>query len=106
MPGGGRFRAVLIDFGSARDAAVDVHSRAEALAVQEDAEAHCRHAFKGSICNTILEWSGPCCEATGLVAYSQCMCLKLAQQVSCVNAIKVRKILVCQPAALCDPDVS
>lgn len=44
VPGGGRFRAVLMDFGSAAPARVDVRSRAEALAVQEEAEAHCRRA--------------------------------------------------------------
>ena len=44
VPGGGQFRAVLMDFGSTREAAVDVHSRTEALAVQEDADAHCRRA--------------------------------------------------------------
>lgn len=44
MPGGGRFRAVLMDFGSTAPARVDVRSRAEALAAQEEAEAHCRRA--------------------------------------------------------------
>lgn len=48
VPGGGRFRAVLMDFGSTREAAVDVHSRTEALAVQEDADAHCRRACRAA----------------------------------------------------------
>ena len=54
MPGKGRYRAVLMDFGSAREAPVDVHSRAEALAVQEDAEAHCRRACKSCSCRAVI----------------------------------------------------
>ena len=34
----GRFHAVLMDFGSARPARTEVHSRMEALTLQEDAE--------------------------------------------------------------------
>ncbi len=49
VPGGGRLRAVLMDFGSAAPARVDVRSRAEALAAQEDAEAHCRRAPAGAL---------------------------------------------------------
>ena len=48
VPGGGRLRAVLMDFGSAAPARVDVRSRAEALAAQENAEAHCRRAPAGA----------------------------------------------------------
>ncbi|KAK9839446.1 hypothetical protein WJX81_002545 [Elliptochloris bilobata] len=46
VPGGGRFRAVLMDFGSARQARINVRSRAEALAAQEDAEAHCSAPYR------------------------------------------------------------
>ena len=37
-----------MDFGSTREAAVEVHSRTEALAVQEDADAHCRRACRAA----------------------------------------------------------
>ena len=36
--GGGKYHAVVMDFGSCQEAHVQVNNRAEALAVQEDAE--------------------------------------------------------------------
>ncbi|KAF6249724.1 kinase-like domain-containing protein [Scenedesmus sp. NREL 46B-D3] len=40
------YEAVLTDFGSARAVPMQVASRAEALTVQEDAEAHCTATFR------------------------------------------------------------
>ncbi|KAI8472758.1 MAG: kinase-like domain-containing protein [Monoraphidium minutum] len=41
-----RYGAVLMDFGSARAAVVAVTNRADALALQEDAEAHCTATYR------------------------------------------------------------
>ncbi|GBF99323.1 serine threonine kinase [Raphidocelis subcapitata] len=41
-----RYGAVLMDFGSARPAAAAVTTRLEALALQEDAEAHCTATYR------------------------------------------------------------
>ena len=41
-----RYGAVLMDFGSARPAAVRIAARADALAVQEDAEAHSTATYR------------------------------------------------------------
>ncbi|KAK9815571.1 hypothetical protein WJX72_006053 [[Myrmecia] bisecta] len=43
---GGEFAAVLMDFGSTLPAIVHVNSRQEALALQEEAEAHCTAPYK------------------------------------------------------------
>ena len=40
------FHAVLMDFGSTREARVDITSRAEAVQLQEDAEAHCTAPYR------------------------------------------------------------
>jgi len=44
--GGADFQAVLMDFGSTREARVIVNSRAEAVQLQEDAEAHCSAPYR------------------------------------------------------------
>ncbi|KAG2453967.1 hypothetical protein HYH02_001013 [Chlamydomonas schloesseri] len=46
FPPGARYRCVVMDFGSARAAQVQVPNRAAALALQEDAEAHCSAPYR------------------------------------------------------------
>ena len=46
QPGEGTVEAVLMDFGSVREARRTVSSRLEALRLQEDAEAHCTAAYR------------------------------------------------------------
>merc|ERR1719321_2348059 len=45
-PGEGAVEAVLMDFGSVREARRTVSSRLEALRLQEEAEAHCTAAYR------------------------------------------------------------
>ncbi|GAB4819454.1 hypothetical protein N2152v2_006500 [Parachlorella kessleri] len=42
----GEYHAVLMDFGSTQPARVEVFNRIEAMAVQEDAEAHCTAPYR------------------------------------------------------------
>lgn len=42
----GNLQAVLMDFGSTREAHVEVKSRTEAVKLQEDAEAHCSAPYR------------------------------------------------------------
>lgn len=42
----GEYHAVLMDFGSTKPARVEVFNRTEAVAVQEDAEAHCTAPYR------------------------------------------------------------
>ena len=42
----GGFHAVLMDFGSTREARMEIRSRAEAVKLQEDAEAHCSAPYR------------------------------------------------------------
>merc|ERR1712147_404496 len=44
--GGQGVEAVLMDFGSVREARRTINSRMEALRLQEDAEAHCTAAYR------------------------------------------------------------
>eukprot|EP00884_Botryococcus_braunii_P000753 jgi/Botrbrau1/10679/Bobra.139_2s0009.1 len=46
LPAGASFHAVVMDFGSARPARQVIHNRMEALALQEDAEAHCTAPYR------------------------------------------------------------
>ncbi|KAL3131189.1 hypothetical protein ABBQ38_000491 [Trebouxia sp. C0009 RCD-2024] len=46
QPAASSYHAVVMDFGSCQEARIDVSSRAQALAVQEDAEAHCTAPYK------------------------------------------------------------
>lgn len=45
-PPGSSYHAVVMDFGSCQEAHIEVQNRTEALAVQEDAEAHCTAPYK------------------------------------------------------------
>lgn len=53
----GSMHAVLMDFGSAREARMEINSRSEAVQLQEDAEAHCSAPYRLFLlkCLTILQ---------------------------------------------------
>ncbi len=42
----GSMQAVLMDFGSTREARMEINSRSEAVTLQEDAEAHCSAPYR------------------------------------------------------------
>ena len=42
----GGMHAVLMDFGSTREAYMEINSRSEAVQLQEDAEAHCSAPYR------------------------------------------------------------
>ena len=89
----GRYHAVLMDFGSARPAPVEIRNRTEALTLQEDAEVRHRRASAGL---PLWPWAslGQRCSLTLAPAQAALTCSSLhpAVQAHCTAPYKAPEL--------------